>query len=78
MSAYMPLSRADAALFERPKEGVTPPHFSGGVYKYLKGHQMAGFLTNDGEELGDKLTESIQDLLNRPELVKSACALPQL
>ena len=48
------------------------------LWQYLKGHQMAGFLTNDGEELGDKLTESIQDLLNRPELVKSACALPQL
>ena len=32
MSAYMPLSRADAALFERPKQGVTPPLFSGGVY----------------------------------------------
>ena len=36
MSAYMPLSRADAALFERPKEGVTPPHFSGGVYSVDK------------------------------------------
>ena len=33
----MPLSRADAALFERPKQGVTPPHFSGGVYTALLG-----------------------------------------
>jgi len=46
------------------------------LWQYLKGHEMAGFLTRDGEELSNKLAQSIQELLQRPELIRSACALP--
>ena len=48
------------------------------LWQYLKGHQMAGFLTNDGEHLKDKLEASIRELLDRPNIIKSACALPSL
>ncbi len=48
------------------------------LWQYLKSHHMAGFITNDGELLKDKLTESIQDLLDRPDTIKSSCALPSL
>ena len=48
------------------------------LWQYLKSHHMAGFITNDGEQLKDKLTESIQDLLDCPDTIKSSCALPSL
>lgn len=48
------------------------------LWQHLKSHHMAGFITNDGEQLKDKLTESIQNLLDRPDTIKSSCALPTL
>ena len=47
-------------------------------WQYLKGHGMAGYFTGDGEALSDKLCESIQELLDQPELIRSVCALPSL
>ena len=46
------------------------------LWQYLKGHGMAGFLSNQGEELSDKLCDSIRDLLDDPILIKSVCNLP--
>jgi transposase len=48
------------------------------LWQHLKGHGMAGFFTRDGETLSDKLCESIQELLDQPELIRSVCALPRL
>ena len=46
------------------------------LWQHLKGNAMAGYLTNDGEALTDKLLASLQDVLNDTELVRSVCALP--
>ena len=43
------------------------------LWQHLKGHYLAGFLTKRRDELRDKLTESIQDLLKRPDLMRSVC-----
>jgi transposase len=43
------------------------------LWQHLKGHHLAGFLTKCREELRDKLTESIRDLLTRPDLLRSVC-----
>lgn len=43
------------------------------LWQQLKGYYLAGFLTKHRDELRDKLTESIQDLLKRTELVRSIC-----
>jgi hypothetical protein len=37
---------------------------------------MAGYLTNDGEALTDKLLGPLQDVLKEPKLVRSVRALP--
>ena len=34
-------------------------------WQYLKGHGMAGYLTDDGDALTDKLCETIQELLDQ-------------
>ena len=46
------------------------------LWQYLKGHSMAGFLTNDGNALTDKLLESLQSLLEEPKLIRSVCSTP--
>lgn len=46
------------------------------LWQYLKGHGMAGFLSNQGEVLSDKLCDSIRELLVEPALIKSFCNLP--
>jgi hypothetical protein len=37
---------------------------------------MAGYLTNDVEVLTEKLLESLQSLLDKPELIRSVCSPP--
>jgi len=46
------------------------------LWQYLKGHGMAGFLSKRGEEISDKLCESIRELLDQPDVIRSVCALP--
>jgi len=46
------------------------------LWQYLKGHGMAGFLSNQGEVLSDKLCDSIRELLDDPTLLRSVCNLP--
>jgi transposase len=46
------------------------------LWQHLKGNAMAGYLTNDGEALTDKLLASLQGVLNEPKLIRSVCALP--
>lgn len=48
------------------------------LWQYLKSHQMAGYFTKYGNELEDKLTQSIGDLLDKPYVVQSACSIPSL
>jgi len=48
------------------------------LWQHLKSHHLAGFLTNDGEKLSDKLLEALGSLLERPEIVRSVCAPPRL
>jgi transposase len=43
-------------------------------WQQLKGQAMAGFLTNDGDNLTGKLLESLQSLLEKPEIIRSVCA----
>lgn len=48
------------------------------LWQHLKGSAMAGYLTNDGEALTNKLLESLQGVLADPKLVRSVCSLPSL
>jgi transposase len=48
------------------------------LWQHLKSHHLAGFLTNEGEALSDKLLEALGSLLERPEIVRSVCAPPRL
>jgi transposase len=48
------------------------------LWQHLKGNAMAGYLTNDGEALTDKLLQSLQAALNDSKLVRSVCSLPSL
>lgn len=43
------------------------------LWQHLKSHHLAGFLTKRGEELSDKLFDSIRALLARPEVLRSVC-----
>jgi len=43
------------------------------LWQHLKSHYMAGYITKRGEELNDKLFESIRALLGRPETICSVC-----
>lgn len=43
------------------------------LWQYLKSHHLAGYLTNRGEELAEKLMVSIQDMLEDPDLLRSVC-----
>jgi transposase len=46
------------------------------LWQHLKGNPMAGYLTNDGDALTDKLLASLQAVLNDSKLVRSVCTLP--
>jgi len=48
------------------------------LWQHLKGNAMAGYLTNDGEALTDKLLQSLQGVLSDTKLVCSVCSLPSL
>ena len=48
------------------------------LWQHLKGQFMAGFLTNDGEALTDKLLASLQSLLDQPTIIRSVCSPPTL
>jgi hypothetical protein len=43
------------------------------LWQHLKSHYMAGYITKRGEELNNKLFESIRALLGRPETICSVC-----
>ena len=43
------------------------------LWQHLKSQYMAGFVTKSGDELADKLEESIRAVLHRPETLKSVC-----
>lgn len=43
------------------------------LWQHLKSHHLAGFLTKRGEELSDKLFDSIRELLAKPEVLRSVC-----
>jgi hypothetical protein len=44
------------------------------IWQYLKGHGMAGYLTRNGAELGEKLFQEVRLLLNDTETVRSVSA----
>ena len=44
------------------------------IWQYLKGHGMAGYLSNKGEELCEKLYQEVRALLNEPETIRSVSA----
>lgn len=46
------------------------------LWQHIKGGPMAGFLTNSGEALTDRLLESLKDLLDAPQIIQSVCAPP--
>jgi transposase len=46
------------------------------LWQHLKSQAMAGYLTNDGEALTEKLLESLQSLLDKPEIIRSVCSPP--
>ncbi|MEP2775659.1 MAG: transposase [Luteolibacter sp.] len=43
-------------------------------WQYLEGQQHAGYMTNKGDELADKLESSILELLHQQDLLKSVCS----
>lgn len=43
------------------------------LWQHLKGHYLAGYITKYGDELNDKLFNSIRVLLERPETIRSVC-----
>lgn len=45
------------------------------LWQHLKSHYLAGFLTNNGETLRDKICQSIQALLETPKTIKSVCSI---
>jgi DDE superfamily endonuclease len=48
------------------------------LWQHLKGNAMAGYLTNDGEALTNRLLQSLQGVLSDTKLFRSVCALPSL
>ncbi|TAE78493.1 MAG: IS630 family transposase [Verrucomicrobia bacterium] len=48
------------------------------LWQHLKGNPMAGYLTNDGEVLTNRLLQSLQGVLDDSKLVRSICSLPSL
>lgn len=46
------------------------------LWQHLKSQAMAGYLTNDGDALTEKLLESLQSLLETPGIIRSVCASP--
>ena len=45
------------------------------IWQYLKGHGMAGYLSNNGPELCEKLFQEVKALLNEPEKIRSVSTI---
>jgi transposase len=45
------------------------------IWQYLKGHGMAGYLSNRGEELCEKIYQEVKSLLNEPETIRSVTTI---
>ncbi len=43
------------------------------LWQHLKSHYLAGYFTQQNKNLSDKLVESIQDLMERPKIIRSVC-----
>jgi transposase len=43
------------------------------LWQHLKSHYLAGYLTKSGQQLANKIYDSIRDLLGRPETIQSVC-----
>ena len=43
------------------------------LWQHLKGNYLAGYFTKQSKDLSDKLVESIQDLMERPKIIRSVC-----
>jgi hypothetical protein len=41
------------------------------LWRHLKGHCLAGYFTKQSNELSDKLVDSIRDLMDRPQTIRS-------
>lgn len=48
------------------------------LWQHLKGQYLAGFITNDGHQLEEKILTSLRDLLDKPKTVQSVCSYPRL
>ena len=48
------------------------------LWQHLKSHYLAGFITADGEELTNKILESLQSLIETPATLTSVCSAPTL
>ena len=59
-SGYLPAYSPDFNPIER-------------LWQPLKSHYLAGYLTKSGQELGNKIYESIRRLLDQPETIRSIC-----
>lgn len=44
------------------------------LWQHIKSHHLAGYITNRGAELEQKLFDTLRSLLRDPDTVKSACA----
>jgi transposase len=43
------------------------------LWQHLKSQYLAGYLTRSGQELGDKIYNSLRHLLGMPEVIRSVC-----
>jgi len=43
------------------------------LWQHLKSHYLAGYLTKSGQELSNKVYDSIRRLLDQPETIRSIC-----
>ena len=43
------------------------------LWQYIKSQYMAGFVTNDRDELSDRIFDSIRELLKEPHTIQSVC-----
>ncbi len=46
------------------------------LWQHLQSQAMAGYLTNDGEALTEKLLDSLQSPLDKPEIIRSVRSTP--
>jgi transposase len=61
-STHLPSYSPDFNLIER-------------LCQHLKKHHLAGFITKDGEALGEKIFQAIRSLLQSPEIIHTLCRI---